>query len=225
MKLQEVKLINYSKTEDTVNAITHLVGFPLGIVALILCLHRSITSGSKTGIIASVIYGISIMILYAGSAMYHGAKPGRLKKILRVIDHCNVFLLIAGSMTPYSLVAFRPDHPVLCWVTFSFAWGSALFGIIMTSINQEKFKTVQMILYIAIGWVLIFAIKPMISIFSGIFKPGLILLFVGGGLYTIGAIFCGIGKKLPYFHAIFHGFVLAGSIVQFVSVYNYVLVM
>lgn len=225
MKLQEVKLMNYSKTEDLVNSITHMVGFPLGIVALALCLHRSISAGSRAGIVSSVIYGISIIILYAGSALYHGVKPGKVKKVLRVIDHCNIFLLIAGSMTPYSLVAFQPTHPVLCWVTIGFAWGCALFGIIMTSINQEKFKTVQMILYIAIGWILVFAIKPMLSIFSGVLKPGLILLFVGGGLYTIGAIFCGIGKKLPYFHAIFHGFVLAGTIVQFLSVYNYVLVM
>jgi hemolysin III len=223
--MQKVILINYSRLEDMVNSLTHLAGFPLGIVALVLCLQRSLATGSKAGIVSSVIYGISIIILYAGSALYHGVKPGNLKKVLRVIDHCNIFLLIAGSMTPYSLIAFRPDHPVLCWVTIAFAWGSALFGIICTSINQEKFKVVQMVLYISIGWVLVFAIKPMLAIFQGIYRPGLILLFVGGGLYTIGAILCGIGKKLPYFHAVFHGFVLAGTIVQFLSVYNYVLVM
>ena len=225
MKLQEVKLMNYSRTEDTVNSITHLLGLPLGIVALVLCLKRSLEEGSKVGLISSIIYGISIILLYAGSGMYHGVNPGRVKKVLRVIDHCMIFILIAGSMTPYSLIAFRPYHPVLCWVTIGFAWGSALFGIICTAINQEKFKVVQMILYISIGWVMVFAIKPLLKIFSGELRPGLILLFVGGGLYTIGAILCGIGKKQPYFHAIFHGFVLAGTLVQFLSVYNYVLVM
>jgi hemolysin III len=225
MKMQEVKLMNYSRAEDTVNAITHLVGLPLGIVIMVLCIIRSVQAGSKAGLISSIIYGVSIMLLYAGSAIYHGAKPGRVKKVLRVIDHCMIFILIAGSMTPYSLVAFRPEHPLLCWFTIAFAWGSALFGIVCTAINQEKFKVVQMILYISIGWVLVFAMKPMLTIFHGIYRPGLILLFVGGGLYTIGAILCGIGKKQPYFHAIFHGFVLAGTIFQFLSVYNYVLIM
>ncbi len=223
--MQKVKLMNYTRTEDTVNAITHFVGVPLGIAVLVLCIKKSLETSSKAGLISSIIYGVSIIILYAGSAFYHGVKPGRLKKVLRVIDHCNIFLLIAGSMTPYSLIAFRPGHPVLCWVSIAFAWGSALFGIICTSINQEKFKVVQMILYISIGWILVFAMKPMLTIFQGFYRPGLILLFVGGGLYTIGAILCGIGKKQPYFHAIFHGFVLAGTIVQFLSVYNYVLIM
>lgn len=225
MKLQEVKLMNYSRTEDTVNSITHLLGVPLGIVTLVLCVNRSLASNSKWGIAVSIIYGISMILLYSGSAFYHGVKPGKLKKVLRVVDHCMIFLLISGSLTPYALIAMRPEHPAWCWSSIAFAWGSAIFGIICTTINQEKFKTVQMILYISIGWVLVLGIKPMLSVFSGEFRMGLILLFVGGGLYTVGAILCGIGKKLPYFHAVFHGFVLAGSIVQFLSVYNYVLVM
>ncbi len=225
MRIQSVKLMNYTRAEDTVNAVTHFVGVPFGVIVLALCIKKSLELNSKAGLIASIIYGISIILLYAGSAFYHGVKPGKLKKVLRVIDHCNIFLLIAGSMTPYSLVAFRPEHPVLCWVTIAFAWGAALFGIVCTAINQEKFKVVQMVLYISIGWVLVFAIKPMLAIFQGLFRPGLILLFIGGALYTVGAILCGIGKKLPYFHAVFHAFVLAGTVVQFVSVYKYVLVM
>jgi len=223
--MQKVKLMNYTRTEDTVNAVTHFVGVPFGIIVLALCIKKSLEINSKAGLTASIIYGISIIILYAGSAFYHGVNPGKLKKVLRVIDHCNIFLLIAGSVTPFSLIAFRPEHPVLCWASIAFAWGSALFGIIGTAINQEKFKVVQMVLYISIGWVLLFAIKPLLTIFQGAYRPGLILLFVGGGLYTVGAILCGIGKKLPYFHAVFHGFVLAGTVAHFLSVYNYVLVM
>ena len=223
MKKQKVKLMNYSRTEDMVNAVTHVIGVPLGIAALVLCIKKCLEIDSTIGVVASVIYGVSIILLYAGSAFYHGVKPGMLKKVLRIIDHCNIFLLIAGTMTPFALVAFRPNHPVLCWVSIVFAWSCALFGIVGTAINQEKFKVVQMTLYISIGWVLIFAIKPMLTIFSGFLRPGLILLFVGGALYTIGAIFCGLGKKLPYFHALFHGFVLAGTVAHFVSVYSYVL--
>ncbi|MEI6580383.1 MAG: hemolysin III family protein, partial [Eubacteriales bacterium] len=168
---------------------------------------------------------LSMILLYSASAFYHGVKPGKLKKVLRVIDHCVIFLLIAGSLTPYALVSMRPEHPLACWLAISIAWGSALFGIIGTSINHEKFKKVQMVLYVAVGWVLLLGIKSLLIVFSGEFRPGLILLLVGGGIYTIGAILYGVGKKLPYFHAIFHIFVLAGNIVQFISVYNYVLKM
>ncbi|HZK39840.1 MAG TPA: hemolysin III family protein [Clostridia bacterium] len=223
MKKQKVKLMNYSRTEDMVNAVTHVIGVPLGIAALVLCIKKSLEVNSTIGVIASVVYGVSIILLYAGSAFYHGVKPSKLKKVLRVLDHCNIFLLIAGTMTPFSLIAFRPSHPILCWVTIIFAWSCALFGIVGTAINQEKFKVVQMVLYISIGWVLIFAIRPMLTIFHGLQRPGLTLLIVGGALYTVGAIFCGLGKKLPYFHALFHGFVLAGTVTHFLSVYRYVL--
>lgn len=225
MKLQEVKLANYSKTEDTVNSVTHMLGVPLGITVLILCLKRSIEYGSNWMIVSSVIYGVSMILLYLGSALYHGVKPGKLKKVLRVIDHCLIFLLIAGSLTPYALVSMRPEHPLACWLSIIIAWGAALFGITGTSINHEKFKKVQMVLYIGIGWILILGIKTLLAVFSGEYRMGLYLLLVGGGIYTVGAILYGVGKKLPYFHAVFHLFVLAGSVVQFLSVYDYVLKM
>ena len=215
--------MNYSRTEDMVNAVTHVIGVPLGFAALVLCIKKCLEIDSTLGLIASVIYGASIILLYAGSAFYHWVKPSKLKKVLRVIDHCNIFLLIAGTITPFALIAFRPSHPVLCWVSIAFAWSCAVFGIVCTTINQEKFKVVQMILYISVGWLLIFFIRPMLAIFNGMLRPGLTLLVVGGALYTIGAIFCGLGKKVPYFHALFHGFVLAGTITHFISVYGYVL--
>lgn len=123
-----------------------MAGVPFGVAALVLCVRRSMESGSTWSIAACVIYGISIIVLFSGSAVYHFVKPGKTKKILRIIDHCMIFLLIAGSVTPYALVAMRPEHPLACWLAIAIAWGAALFGITGTSINHEKFKKVQMVL-------------------------------------------------------------------------------
>ena len=202
-----------------------MLGVPLGFAALVLCVRRSIESGLAWSILSSVVYGCSIIVLFSGSAVYHFLRPGKAKKVLRIIDHCMIFLLIAGSVTPYALVALRPMHPLACWLTLAIAWGAALFGITGTTINHEKFKKVQMVLYIGVGWILLLGIKTLLKVFSGEYREGLYLLLIGGGLYTVGAILYGVGKKLPYFHAIFHLFVLGGSIVHFFSVYDYVLIM
>ncbi|HRT82602.1 MAG TPA: hemolysin III family protein, partial [Oscillospiraceae bacterium] len=122
----------------------------------------------------------------------------------------------------YALVAFLPSHPVLGWVSVAFVWLCALVGISLTVINMEKFKVIQMVMYISIGWFALFLIKPMLAIFSGLLRPGLTLLVVGGVVYTLGAIVYGIGSKHRYFHTIFHGFVLAGTMVHFLSIYRYV---
>lgn len=223
--MQDVKLPNYSNLEDKINSVTHMVGVPFGIAALVLCVRRSLESGSSWSLVASIVYGVSIIVLFAGSSVYHFARPSKAKKLLRIIDHSLIFLLIAGSITPFALVAMRPEHPLACWLAIGIAWGAALFGITGTSINHEKFKKVQMILYIGIGWIMLLGVRTLLQVFSGPYRPGFYLLLIGGALYTVGAILYGVGKKLPYFHATFHIFVLAGTVVHFVSVYNYVLKM
>ncbi len=224
MKMPQVrvKLVHYTKLEDILNSITHFLGVPVGIAALVLCIRKSLQLNSKPALATSIIYGLSIILLYAASGIYHGVKPGKLKLILRVIDHSNIFLLIAGSATPYSLIAFLPTHPLLGWASVIFVWTCAIVGITLTVINMEKFKVVQMVMYIAIGWTLLLFVKPMITIFSGSLRPGLTLLVVGGVIYTLGAIIYGFGRKYRYFHTIFHGFVLAGTLTHFYSIYNYV---
>lgn len=223
--MQKVKLPNYSNLEDKINSFTHMVGVPFGIAALVLCVKRSLESGSAWSLVSSIIYGSSIIILFAGSATYHFARPSKAKKVFRIIDHCVIFLLIAGSVTPYALVAIRPEHPLAAWLAIGIAWGAAVFGITGTSINHEKFKKVQMVLYIGIGWVLLIGVRILLEVFSAPYRPGFWLLLAGGLCYTTGAILYGIGKKRPYFHAIFHLFVLAGTVIHFISVYNYVLMM
>lgn len=224
MSIQEIKIPAYSVVEDRWNSATHAVGAVLSLAALIACLIRVIPSGDVWGIVSCVIYGLSLIVLYSCSAVYHGLKATSFtKKVMRVIDHCMIFILIAGTFAPYMLIALRPEYPGSCWALFTVAWACAILGIVLTVVGFEKFKVFQMILYIAIGWTTLFIIKPLLSVFSGDLRPGFVLLLFGGIVYTVGAIFYGLGKKIPYTHMVFHLFVLGGSVLQFVSIYCYVL--
>ena len=224
MSIQDIKIPAYSVREDRWNCATHAVGIALGIFALSASLIRTASYGDGWGMASSVIYGLSLIVLYTCSAVYHGLKATSLtKKVMRTIDHCMIFLLIAGTFAPYTLVALRPDYPAACWALFGIAWGSAVLGIVLTVAGFERFKVVQMILYIAIGWTTVFAVRPLLTVFSGELRPGFILLLLGGVVYTVGAVFYGLGKKIPYTHMVFHLFVLGGSILHFISIYFYVL--
>lgn len=224
MSIQEIKIPSYSVAEDRWNSVTHALGAVLSIGALIACLVRVIPTGNAWAIVSAVIYGLSLIVLYTCSGVYHGLKATSFtKKVMRVIDHCMIFLLIAGTFAPYMLIALRPDYPGPCWALFTIAWACAILGIILTVVGFEKFKVFQMILYIAIGWTTVFIIKPLLTVFSGELRGGFILLLLGGIVYTVGAIFYGLGKKIPYAHTVFHLFVLGGSILHFISIYCYVL--
>lgn len=220
--MQKVILPSYTEAEERLNYISHGTGAALGVAALVLCLVKAARSGSGYAVAAALVYGASLIFLYMGSTFYHWAKPGKLKKVLRVIDHSLVFLLISGSLTPYCLVSLRAGYPVQAWAGLAAAWLGSVLGIVLTAVDQEKFKAVQMILYLAIGWMVMVFIKPLRAVFSGEKYPGLVLLFVGGILYTFGAVLFGIGKKIKFFHGVFHIFVLGGSVLMFLSVYLYV---
>ena len=167
-----------------------------------------------------MIYGTSMIILYFCSALYHGLPAGNAKRFMRIVDHGVIYLLIAGTITPCVLIALRSESNVAGWVMFGIAWGCALLGIILTLIDFEKFKVMEMVLYIAIGWTLLLVVKPL---FHALSTTGVVLVILGGAVYTVGAIIYGFGKKVKYFHALFHIFVLAGSTLHFVAVYWYVL--
>ncbi|MFR8011331.1 MAG: PAQR family membrane homeostasis protein TrhA [Clostridia bacterium] len=224
MSIQEIKIPAYSVAEDRWNSATHAAGIVFGIAALIACLIRVIPTGDAWGIVSCIIYGLSLIVLYSCSAVYHGLRATSFtKKVMRVIDHCMIFILIAGTFAPYMLIALRPGYPAASWTLFAVAWACAILGIVLTVAGFEKFKVIQMILYIAIGWTTVFVIKPLLTVFSGELRPGFILLLLGGIVYTVGAIFYGLGKKIPYAHMVFHLFVVAGSVLHFISIYYYVL--
>ena len=164
--MQKVILPDYTLAEERLNYISHGTGAALGVAALVLCLVKAARSGSGYAVAAAIIYGISLIFLYMGSTFYHWAKPGRLKMVLRIIDHSLIFLLISGSLTPYCLISLRTGYPVQAWAGFAAAWLGSILGIVLTAVDQEKFKAVQMILYLAIGWMVMVFIKPLRAVFS-----------------------------------------------------------
>ena len=166
MSLDKVPLIQYGKAEDIINSVTHAVGAVFGVVVLILCTVRSAKLGSAMGVVSSVIYGVSMILLYFCSALYHGLPAGNAKRFMRIVDHAVIYLLIAGTITPCVLIALRSESNVAGWVMFGVTWGCALLGIILTLIDFEKFKVMEMVLYIAIGWTLLFVVKPLFHALS-----------------------------------------------------------
>lgn len=214
-KLEEkIPIPKYTLGEELVSSISHGIGAILGIAALCLCLIRAKDSW---GIVSSWIFGFSIIILYSMSCIYHALKPCNAKRIMRIFDHCTIFLLIAGSYTPFTLISLRGATG---WSIFGIIWGAAIIGIILNAIDMEKFTIFSMICYLAMGWAIVFAIKPLLA---AVATPGIKLLVAGGIAYTIGSILYGIGGKVKYMHSIWHFFVLAGSILHFFCVYIYVL--
>lgn len=218
MSLKEkIDIPKYSLGEEIMSAVIHGVGALLAIAALVLCTIVSASRGSAVSVISSIIYGVTLIILYTMSTLYHSLAINNAKRVFRIIDHCSIFLLIAGTYTPYTLVALEKP---LGYYIFAIVWGIAILGIVLNSINLKKYKLISLISYVVLGWVIIFAYGPLKE---AVDWSGVLLLIAGGVIYTIGAIVYAFGKKIKYFHSIFHIFVLAASILHFLSILLYVL--
>ena len=206
----------YSPIEEKINIISHAIGFILSIVAWVLLVTHATWHGDVWHIVSFSIFGASLIILYAASSFYHSAKKSELRNRLNIIDHASIYVLIAGTYTPFTLVTLKGT---IGWVIFGISWGLALTGIILKLFFTGKYNLMSTIMYVLMGWVIVFAIKPLIN---NLPLAGLLWLVAGGISYTIGAILYGI-KKIKFNHAIFHMFVLMGSFCHFMSVYFYVL--
>ena len=218
-KLCNRLLPDYTKGEEIMNMVTHIVGGALGLAALALCLWRSLGQGDAYDITGSVIYGISMICLYAISSVYHGLVPSTGKKVLQILDHCTIYFLIAGTYTPLALSALRPAYPALGWGILIFEWARTALAVTLTAIDLKKYNVFSMICYIGMGW----AILPFLpQAYSVLTKPGFSLLLSGGIAYTLGAVLYGIGAKKRWFHSVFHIFVVLGSLLQFLSIFLYV---
>ena len=210
-------LPDYTLGEELMNAITHGAGAALGVAALVLCVVKSALAGDAYGVVASAVYGFTLIMLYTMSCLYHALKVNRAKKVFQTFDHCSIFLLIAGTYTPITLVALRGW---IGWTVFGIVWAAAIVGIVFNGIDVKKYKVMSMICYIAMGWVIIFVFPEFMRAVD--FKC-VMLMLIGGIVYTIGAVIYGFGKKARYVHSVWHFFVLAGSILHFFAVYLYVL--
>lgn len=220
-KLADRKLPNYTRGEEIFNMTSHIVGAGFGIVALVLCIVFSAIHKNGYAVVSSVVYGITMIVLYTMSSIYHGLKPKRkAKKVFQILDHCSIFLLIAGSYTPFCLVSFREYNSTLGWTIFGIIWFMAILGIVLNSIDIKKFRVFSMICYLGMGWCIIFTANLLPKLLG---IPGVILLVLGGIAYSIGAILYGIGRKKKYIHSVFHLFIVLGSILHFFCILLYVI--
>ncbi len=205
------KFKKYTLGEEIFNSVTHGVGAGLSIAGTVVLIVFSAIYGNAWAVVSSAIYGASLIILYTMSTLYHSLTNEKAKKFFQIMDHNTIFLLIAGTYTPITLYILGG---VVGWVLFGIVWGAAVIGITANSINLEKAKIPSIFCYVATGWVIIFAIKPLmakIPFISGLF------LIIGGAFYTLGIIFYAI-KKVKYFHSVWHLFTIGGSVFHYFSI-------
>ncbi len=222
-KLKDRLLPPYTKGEEIFNMVSHIVGGAIGIAIAALCIIRSFLNHDAYQIVGSFIYGFSMIILYTMSSIYHGLIPVTAKKVFQIIDHCAIFVLIAGTYTPIALCAIREYNTALGWCLFGFVWTMAALGVTLNAIDLKKYSLFSNICYIALGWCVIFIINQAVKAIS---LGGFWWLLAGGIAYTVGAVLYGIAGKwsVKYIHSVFHLFVILGSVLQFFAIIFYVLV-
>lgn len=213
MVIEDVCLPYYTEKEDRANSISHTVGVIFGAVAMIILLLKS---HDISHVISSIIFGVAMIILYSGSSIYHRLPRGKAKKIARLVDHSVIFVLITGTSIPLMILDVLPYYKTLAIVCISVSVVTALLGIVLTFIDQEKYKKLQMVLYMVLGWMCIFLFYPIYKC-----DPNALLLFgllvLGGAVYTLGTIFYSIGRFKRYYHFIFHLFILGGTVTHFLA--------
>jgi hemolysin III len=206
----------YPPVEERVNILSHVFGFIMSVIALVLLVLRAVEYGDAWHIVSFSIFGASLIILFAASSIYHSCRNPVMRRRLRVFDHASIYVLIAGTYTPFTLVTLQG---VTGWVIFGVSWGMAVIGIILKLFFTGRYGILSTAMYVFMGWIIVFAISPLIDNLSA---DGLIWLIAGGVAYTVGAILYGI-ERLHFNHAIFHVFVLCGAFCHVISVYYYVL--
>lgn len=213
-KRQAMGLPRYSLGEEVFSSVSHGVSALLAVAALTLLLVFCEKTPLK--VVSASIYGATMILLYTVSTLYHALGLNKAKMVFRSLDHCTIFLLIAGTYTPVTLVCLGG---ALGWVMFGVVWAAAVLGVVLNAVSVEKYKRVSMVCYLAMGWVVVFAMKTVLQNLSSL---GFWCLLAGGLCYTAGAVLYGVGKKVPYIHSVFHLFVLAGSVLHTITVWEMV---
>ena len=215
MKQQKIITQQYSNLEEKLNVWSHAFGIFLSIIALVLLMTKAIEKGNIWMMISFPIFGISLILLYLASTLYHSAKDPNKRFKLKIFDHAAIYVLIAGSYTPFTLVSLNGETG---WFIFSIVWILAFTGIILKLFFTGRFKVLSTAMYVLMGWLIIFYFKELTA---NLHSDGVFYLILGGVFYTIGAVLYSI-KKIKFNHAIFHVFVLGGSFCHFLSVYLYI---
>jgi hemolysin III len=219
-KLGDRVLPVYTKGEEIFNMVTHIVGGGIGIATLALCVIIAALNKNTVGIITGAVFGVTMVALYTMSSIYHGLRSGMAKKVFQVIDHCTIYFLIAGTYTPIMICAISKTAPVNAWITLTVVWILAAIATTVTAIDLKKYNVFSNICYVGMGWAVIFS---MTEVYKCLGVGGFWLLLSGGLSYTLGVVFYALGKKVKYFHSIFHIFVVGGSVLQGLCIMLYVL--
>ncbi len=220
-RLDSIKLVDYSRKEDWVNSITHIIGAVFALVVTVLCVARGITLNRVDYVVLSLIYGITMLSVFVCSSVYHGLRPNNAKKVMRVVDHAMINFMIVGTITPYMVLAVAPLNPIMGWTLLIACWIAAITAVVITFTLFNKTKVIQMVLYMVIGWSSFMTVFVLWKHFS---KDAIFLMVTGGIAYTIGAILYGIGRKKKYIHAVFHIFIILGAFLHFLGLYLYVFI-
>lgn len=220
IKLADRALPDYTRGEECMNMVTHIVGGGIGVLVLISCLVKPALSGDLWGLVSGIVYGVTMIALYTVSSVYHGLRQGLGKKVMQVVDHCTIYFLIAGTYTPIVLCAFRPVYPALAWGLLIFEWVLSAVACVLTAIDLKKYNAFSMICYIGTGWAVIPFAGQALEVLTA---PGFYLVLWGGIAYTVGAVLYGIGSKVKWMHSVFHIFVVIGSLLQALAIIFYVM--
>lgn len=209
---EQLSLPHYTALEEVLNAVTHGIGAALAVAALVILLVMAPKNAGT--ILCNTLYGVTLFVLYIVSTLYHALGINRAKKVFRILDHCSIFLLIAGTYTPISLLIIGGTAG---WVLFGCIWGAAVFGIVLNAIDMKRFSKLSAMCYLVMGWAVIFAVKPLVQAMPA---REIVLMVAGGIAYTAGAVLYHMGKRIKYIHSVWHLFVLAGSILHFFTILN-----
>lgn len=218
--LKDRVLPNYSRSEEIFNMVTHIVGGAFAVIALVLGIIKSALFSDAWAVVSVSIYGATLVIMYTISSVYHGLRPSIGKKVMQIIDHCDIYFLIAGTYTPILLCSIREDNPQIAWTVFAVEWGLTALAVVLNSIDIKRFEKFSMACYIGMGWCIVAVLK---STIESITMSGFWWLLLGGIAYTIGAVLYGVGKKIHYIHSVFHIFVIIGSVLQYIAIFLYVI--
>jgi hemolysin III len=205
----------FSAAEELAHSLTHGAGLLLAIAALVLMIVFAAQKGSAIHVVSSTVYGVTLVVLYASSTFYHALPSGRGKRVFGILDHAAIFLLIAGTYTPFALVTLAGGWG---WSLFAVIWGLAIGGIVLEAVSRGRMRRVQLLLYLVMGWGIVAAARPLVRELA---TGGLALLLAGGLAYTLGVVF--FVWRRPFHHAVWHVFVLSGSICHFFAVLLYVI--
>lgn len=217
-KIDDRKLPGYTRGEEIFNMVSHIAGGGFACIALVLCCVFSLMNRNVNGFIGGMVYGLLMIFVYTMSSVYHGLKNERPKKVLQVLDHCSIYAMIVGTYMPIMLTGIWNYSKRLFVIQMIILVVGTALGVTFTAIDFHKYALIAMGGYFVIGWSIIFAYKHIINAFSAEF---MMWLLAGGIVYTLGMIFFTVGMKKRYFHSIFHIFIVAGSVLQFIGIFKY----